>query len=221
MHLVILSGAPSNMFNFVFDHHMSLSTTPSKANPYKSKNQQLLRTQRGPYPRGKVLISMGGENKFDVITWIEEKEKSQNRHTWNGRRICCLQFGGRKNSTAIFLHWSTTPNPQYPAAMEFMSMSVPEITSTVVGTGILSGTGSLLSWTANPGLLSSKKSSRVILCPAMTPRRRNCLSSEFSLPPSSRSRSVAALLSLLHQMGASKKLSGGTSSVMVKFWEDT
>ena len=33
---------------------------------------------------GKVLIRLGDENEFDVITWVEEKGKFQNGHMWNG-----------------------------------------------------------------------------------------------------------------------------------------
>ena len=65
------------------------------------------------------------------------------------------------------------------------------------------------------GIPELQKPSHVILRPALTLSRSNCLSYEFS----SRSRSAAAFFSLLPLMGASNKLSDGTSTVVVTFQE--
>ena len=124
-----------------------------------------------------------------------------------------FNLAGGKTPLSDVLHLSTPSNTQFSAVMAFLSMAVLAKASTVVATGMFSGTGSLSSLTANTSFPSTKKLSLFIFCPALTLSGSNCISSELY----SRYRSIAALLSLLHQIGDSNKLYDGPYAVMVTF----
>ena len=90
--------------------HVHLRVWPPHApvhNPFKAShinptsNKFLKGKEEVHIPVGKVIICLGDENEFDVTTWVEEKEISQNGNTWHGWRICylyllqCIVFLGK------------------------------------------------------------------------------------------------------------------------------